>query len=127
MFDRCHREILEARERLTNALDPATSRRGREDAVAAVRDLEAEIASNLEGLLLASLRVSQRRIIEMKEVAPLKQLLEAGFEQRKKNLSANLEAIRWDISSPNTLRAVVGKHEIENVSGRKSPLRLTCR
>ena len=83
--------------------------------IAAVHDLEAQIAGKIEQLLLSSLRVSQRRIIEMNEIAPLKLLLETGLEQRKKTLSANLEAIRWDISSPSTLRAVIGSHDVENV------------
>jgi len=55
----------------------------------------------------------------MKEITPLKRLLEDGLEQRKKALLANLETIRWDISSPNTLHAVTGNQEIENVSGHK--------
>ena len=83
--------------------------------IAAVHDLETQIASKIEQLLLAPLRVSQRRIIEMNEIAPLKLLLEAGLEQRKGTLSANLEAIRWDLSSPSTLRAVIGTHNVENV------------
>ena len=117
-FTRCHREILKAREKLTNALDPSiapAARRGPEQVIAAVHDLEAQIAGKIEQLLLSSLRVSQRRIIEMNEIAPLKLLLETGLEQRKKTLSANLEAIRWDISSPSTLRAVIGSHDVENV------------
>jgi hypothetical protein len=84
---------------------------------AALHDLKEQIAGNLEELLLASIRVSKRRIIEMKEIAPLKQLLEAGFESRKKELSARLEAIQWNISSRPALRAVIRNYEIENVCG----------
>jgi hypothetical protein len=63
--------------------------------------------------------VTEHQIIQIKEVTPLKQLLEVGFERKKKALSENLEAIQWDISGPNTLPAVIGSHGIENVSSNK--------
>lgn len=91
-------------------------RRRRENIVSSVQDIEAKIASELEGVLLASLRISQRRIVEMKEVAPLEKLLDAGLADHKKEITAHLETIRWDISSQDTLRAVTGGASIENVS-----------
>lgn len=119
---RCHHEIVEAREKLASAFDlsaPLPTRRGRDDVIAAVHDLQAQIVNGIEEALLTSLLVTEQQIIQMKEVTALNQLLEAGFKRKRDILSDNLKAIQWDISGPNALRAVIGSQGIENVSGNK--------
>lgn len=117
---RCHRQILEAREKITNAIEPLQPERGvrrrAEDVTVALRDIESKISGELEGVLLASLRVSQQRIAQITATEPLRMLLEQGLATRKSTLTEKLDSIRWDVSSPSTLRAVAGDGPIENVS-----------
>lgn len=116
---RCHRQILEAREKITNSIDPlqpGVGRRRAEDVTLALRDIESKISGELEGVLLASLRVSQQRIAQISETEPLVLLLETGLRTRRNALTEKLDSIRWDISSPSTMHAVAGDGPIENVS-----------
>lgn len=116
---RCHRQILEAREKITNSIDPlqpGVGRRRAEDVALALRDIESKISGELEGVLLTSLRVSQQRIAQISETEPLLLLLEQGLGARRSTLTEKLDSIRWDVSSPSTMRAVAGDGPIENVS-----------
>lgn len=117
---RCAQQINNARKNLAALLDPLPigggPRQLREVITQAVRDIDAKIASEFEGLLLAHMTILKHRISEIKHIPPLTKLLEDGFASRREAMASNLEAVRWDISSQDTLHAVTREVPIENVS-----------
>lgn len=119
---RCHRQILEAREKITDAIadfraDVMTLQQNLEirDVLVPLENIENRISSELEGVLLASLKVSQQRIAQVESVGQLKKLLDDGLSEKSKELTNKLGSIRWEISAPSTMHAVAGETPIENV------------
>ncbi|KAF8318725.1 hypothetical protein DL93DRAFT_339692 [Clavulina sp. PMI_390] len=107
-----HRQILEAREKLTDLL--CTSRMLPPDVSQGVKDIESTVSNEFEDVLLSSLKISQRRIVEITGVPPLALLLENGLKSRREDMTTHLDVIRWEVSSQETLRAVMGSGPIEN-------------
>lgn len=72
-------------------------------------------------LLLSSLRISQRRIAEIKQHGKFVKVLAEMSERRKVEIELGLEGVGWAVDDAFVLRAIVGNGGIEDVRHRESP------